>query len=357
MKTLKFSTLIIALFLVGAGLYEASAEEVKKQLQQEFEVNDNTTLVLKNRFGNITINNWDKNQVLIDVTITVEHPDKEDANRMLEFLDVKFKESGNIVEAITEIDEKMRKMKWGNENKRFSIDYVVSMPSNLQLDLANKYGNVIIDELTGLAKIELKYGKLKANKILRGADDPKSEVTLAYAKGSSIEMVKWLKVNMKYSGLTIDQGEVLGLYSRYSELNADALKSLVFDSKYDVYRIDRIAVLKGEGGYTTYSVDHLEKKLDISTNYGKCVIDEVGPDFTEIKFDASYCKLEATIDPAASYNIEAEASYGKIDVPDSGKLSRIKQSNTMTISGTVGKNANPKASVKAKTKYGSIILR
>ena len=63
------------------------------------------------------------------------------------------------------------------------------------------------------------------------------------------------------------------------------------------------------------------------------------------------------LDEKASYELDAEASYGKISYHEGGgKVSRIQESNSMKVYGRVGSDENPTASVNVNTRYAGVKL-
>ena len=108
MKAPKFKSaliLIIVQLLVLTSAF-AAGEEFSKNLHKDYDADANTLLVIQNKFGDVDVNNWDKNKISIDVIITVDHKNEEKAKELIDLIDVKFSQNGNTIEAITEIDEK-----------------------------------------------------------------------------------------------------------------------------------------------------------------------------------------------------------------------------------------------------------
>ena len=81
MKTMKFRFLIVFLLVFSSAAYIYAAE-ITKSLHKEFKVSENSVLVLKNKYGKVDVQNWENNQVVIDVKIRVEHPSKETRDRL-----------------------------------------------------------------------------------------------------------------------------------------------------------------------------------------------------------------------------------------------------------------------------------
>ena len=355
MKVLKFKIAFLLVFLpILITISPIKAGQVTKDYHKEFKANDNTELTIQNKYGKVDVKNWDKNSITIDVIITVEHSDQEKAERILSYIDVEFEESGNKVKAITRFDDKFEKFWRGR--KKFSIDYTVNMPKNLKLNLSNKYGSVFINEITGRANIEVKYGSLKANKIIWDNTKPLSQVTLGYSNGS-IEECKWLRLNIKYSKIEIEESKALVIISKYcSKVHINKSSSIVSESKYDSYQIGHITNFVSMSGYTSYNIEQVDKKIDLETRYGSCKINYVPENFESIKIDSKYTDITIGIDPDASYHLKGEAEYAKIHYPEGGRVSFISENNEMSVSGFVGKDENTKSKVVIYTKYGNIRL-
>lgn len=360
MKAPIFKSTLLLIFvqiLVITSVF-AGSEEFSKNLHKEYNADANTLLMIQNRFGDVDINNWDKNQVTIDVTITVDHRNEEKAKELIDYINVKFSQSGNTIEAITEIDDKFSKwnsFSFGDDRKEFSIDYKVNIPKGIKLDLENKYGDVFINEIAGHAKISVKYGNLKVNKISRENVKPLSEVYLAYSKGT-IEECKWLNLTLKYSKLEIEKCKALIAITKYSKLYVDRGSSIVCESKYDEYRIGKVTNFVTTSAYTDFDINEVYKKMEFDNRYGNINIDYVPADFEKIDIENEYGNIDIGIDPNASYYLKGYAKYADIDYPSQGKVSRIKESTSLQVEGIVGTDNNTKSSVEIETKYGSVDL-
>ena len=167
----------ISLFLIS---FTISAQEVTKEYHKEYTAGTKT-LDISNKYGDVVIQSWDKDQIVIDVKVTVDMSNKERAQKFLDQIDVQFSEGTNVVSAKTIIDDKFNFTGWG-DSKKFSIDYHIKMPVGTDLILANKYGNTDIDELHGLMDLDIKYGNITAGKLTRGNIKPLSTLNLAYGK-------------------------------------------------------------------------------------------------------------------------------------------------------------------------------
>lgn len=351
----KSGKLFLALLLVSFTL---SAQEVTKEFHKEYTAGANTTLEISNRYGDVVVESWDKDQVVIDVKVTVELPNRERAQKLLGYIEVQFSEGENLISAKTIIDDKFNFTGWGFDSKKFSIDYTIKMPVGTALTLANKYGNTDINELKGLVNLNIKYGNLTAGKLTRGNVKPLNSVNLAYGKGS-IDEAGWLDITLRYVGsFDITKSQAILLDSKYSKLALSETSSMVGESKYDNLRIESINNLVLDNGYTEVNIGTLTKKLTYHGSYGSFSIDRIPSGFESLDVETHYMGVKLGIDESASYKLDAKVSYGSLRYNEDNfnKQRRNIENNSKEVSGVVGKTESPSASVNVIASYGSVRL-
>jgi hypothetical protein len=358
MKPLKFKTVLLALLLFS-GTFVFAQNKLTKEIKKEYQVSANSHLILQNRYGSINIKDWDKNSVSIDVVITVENPKKETAEKYLEYITIDFSEEGDIIRAVTNIDEKYgragtRTIVINSENK-LSIDYTVNMPKNLKISVSQRYGDVFINELTGEVAVDIRYGNLTANKLTRGNVKPLANISLSYSKGT-ISEASWLNLDLKYAEIKIDQSQALVLVTKYSRINADKSSSVVATSKYDRYTLGNLNNLVINGAYTNINAESISNRLELESRYGGVKIDKMPAGFGKIIINSSYTNVSVGIDAAASYQLNGNASYGSIKYPSTGRISRIAGNKDTTVNGFVGTDENSSSEVIINARYGNVNL-
>ncbi|MFZ0280090.1 MAG: hypothetical protein WAL29_00460 [Bacteroidales bacterium] len=346
---LLFSALLLATTL--------TAQEVSKEFHKQYTPGSNTTLDISNKYGDVTVETSDQNQVTIDVKVTVELPNRDKAEKLLSYIDVQFSEGQDLISAKTVIDEKFNFTGWG-ESRRFSIDYNIKMPASLNFTMSNRYGNTELEELTGLVNLNIKYGNLTSEALTRGNEKPLNHLSLAYGK-ASITTAGWLDIQVRYSGnLEIGKSQALLLDSRYSRMQLGETSSLVGSSKYDNLKIENINNLVLDAGYSDVVVETLNKKLKFDGGYGGLTVEEIPAGFESIETDTRYIGVKLGIDSDASYNLDAKLSYGNLKFNEDNfqNQKRIVQNNSNETTGIVGKDSSPTAMVKVIASYGSVRL-
>ncbi len=358
MKTLKYrsASLFLASVLLTALLNGQT--ELKKEYHEEFMVTPSMVLDLSNRYGDIDIQTSETGRVIIDVRVTLRYPNREKAEMLLSYIDVEFSEDSDRISARTVISSKFSFSGWNSESRRFRIDYKVKMPENMNLELVNRYGNTILDDLSGHAALDIKYGNLTAGNLSRGNEKPLNSIIMAYGNGS-VEEAGWLDAAFRYcSNFTISLSQALLIDSKYSKIQLGTVSSLVGDLKYDNLKINTINNLVLNSGYTTINIGTITRKLEFDVSYGSISIDRVPAEFESIDLKTRYTGVKIGIDDAASYRLNGSASYGELKFRENNyrNIKRIVENNSTNVEGIMGNEESPESRVKINAAYGTIRL-
>jgi hypothetical protein len=350
----KTGTILIASLFLAISV---SAQPAVKEFHKEYTAGPNTTLDISNKYGDVNVETSDQNQVVINVKVTVELPNREKAEKLLSYIDVMFSENDNTISAKTVIDEKFNFSGWG-DSRRFSINYTVKMPSRLNLTLANRYGNTDLDEIGGLVKLDIKYGNLTADNFKRGNDKPINYISLAYGK-AAINDAGWLDINSRYVGsFKVVKSQALLLDSKYSKIDIGETSSIVGETKYDNIRIGNINNLILDAGYSDINIGTLTKKLKFDGGYGSFSVEKIPAGFESIESDTKYIGVKLGIEDNASYQLYAKLSYGNLKFNEDNfkNQKRIVENNSSETSGIVGKESSPSSKVNISATYGTVKL-
>ncbi len=352
-QTSKKTALLIFIGTFTIAVAFGRKNEFTREYKKEYPVNENTSLSLDNKYGNIDVMNWTKDRISIQVVLKVNAPNEEKADKLFDQISIEFSQSGDAISANTEFNDDFSKIFGNNGNNLLDIHYTVYMPTDVPMNLVNKYGNVFINELVSTSTIDIKYGNLKANKLLHNEQKPFTEVLLAYSN-AEIESCSWIKFDIKYSKTEIKDSKALIILSKYSKVFVDKGTSIVTESKYDTYRLGKISNLLATAGYTNFKAQEISNKILMETRYSDLTVDYVPADFQSIKITTSYGNYKIPIDPSASYKIDGYAKYAKIYVPESAKVSRMSENNEYRVQGVVGTDQNTTTEVTVNSHYGNV---
>ncbi len=139
--------------------------EKTKTYNKSYTVSNDDRITLDNRFGELKINTWNKNEVKVDITIRAEARTDEVAQRILDKISIQDGKSGNGVYFKTIVGNDNNQRWEKGEKQGFSIDYVVSVPARNPLNASNEFGNMVIGDYSGELTLQSKFGSLNAGKL------------------------------------------------------------------------------------------------------------------------------------------------------------------------------------------------
>jgi hypothetical protein len=347
--------IILILFLIPLTITATNKKgkyTKTKTINKEFKVSENATLNVNNKYGNIVITNWDKNQIEIEVTITTNGDNEDKVKKRLEQITVEFNANSSNVSAKTYIEKKSSSWNlWGNKNNvNMQINYLIKMPITNNVDLSNDYGAISIDKLEGSVKIDCDYGKLTIGELMNS----NNKIELDYTNKSTIEFMKDGEIDADYSRLHIEKSGRVELNSDYSHLSFGEIESLDYDCDYGDLKIENAGSISGNSDYMHTSVNKLSGTGNFDSDYGSIKINELGENFKNIIVESSYAHIKFGLQPSTSFNISASLSYGKLKHDDRFTFNKeIKKSSSKYYEGYYN-TSNSTNNITIKSSYGSV---
>jgi hypothetical protein len=338
-------SLLLSLLLIAVVSFSLSAQDAMKDYTEAFDVSKGVTLSSNTKYSDVEVLTWDKNVVDILAEVKVEASSKSNAEEKLSKIDVKIGKSGNTISLETTFGEA-----W-SRNAKVDIHIIIKAPAYLNLDMESAYGDLFIQELTGLVLLDLKYSNLKAGNLARGNEKPYNKMGLSYSNGS-IETAGWMELELAYSDLDVSDSKMLFVKSKYSKLMGEKTGGIVTEGTYDKYYFDEVDNFVAELRYSGLKFGVLNKKLDVVSKYTDIKITGVSKEFKTLNASSSYGNIYLKMDEGASFKFEGETRYGNINLALDGKLSKSKENNIVKVWGNVG--SAPKGSMKLEARYGNI---
>ncbi len=350
MKTLLKIAIFTLMFLFLLGIKGVKAhDEFTKVIKKEFAINPDAQLTISNQFGKVHCTNWDKNFISIEVTITVNASDQDEAVKRFNRISIDFSDSPSAVSAITSFQEGKSSGKG-----RFSIDYMINMPVTISLDITNKFGDIYVNEVQGKSRMNLSYGNLEAKKL--GNSDNLLDIKFSKAR------VNWIKgavLTLKYSEMTLDYAGSLRLDSKFSNLDAEKIIALNVVFEGGKLNMENSSAVDSKSRFSDIDIQRIEQTLNLDIQYGNCDVHEMPADFTSVNIRNKYGDVSVGLSEQAKYSLEADLKFCDLDFPsEKAKFSFRSTSPTAnSYKGTVGGTESPVSRVIIHSEYGNVSLQ
>jgi hypothetical protein len=294
--------------------------EKKKTYNKSYSVSSSDKISLENRFGELKITTWDKNEVKVDITITAEAGTDEKAQRILDGITIEDGKSGDGVYFKTKINDNKKDDQWEKgEKQKFSINYNVYLPSRNPLKASNEFGAMFIGDYTGEATLQSKFGSLTAGKITNA-----KKITVEFGK-ATIEAVRNGDLIVKFSQASIGNldGSVDAVFEHCGgiKLNIDNnLKELSVRNEFTSLYLDVTTNLSANFDIHT-SFAELNNKTDFNIKEEWDGKNDRGPNFnhkysgksgsgnTDVKVSSNFGKV--TVGHNLPDNVVNEKSRGR----------------------------------------------
>lgn len=346
MKTLtKISVILLLSIAVTGNLYARHAADFSKVISKEFPVSRDARFVIDNKYGDIHCNNWDKESISIEVKISVDARNQEAANAFFDKIKINLSGTTSLVEARTVITENLRM------NGSFSIDYTINMPAWINLEAANKFGDLYVNELTGKAKIDIGYGNVEIQKL----ENSDNLIDVKFGN-ANIDWIKGAVLNLKYSNFEGSYAGSLKLSAKYSNFNGKQVIALDMLFEGGKLELENSSLVACKSKFADITINKIEQKIDLDNQYGSFTTDEINFDFASIVVVNSYGNIDIGIPGTSAYLLDAEMHFCNLDYNES-KLTvdyRNDSGHDLVVKGTIGQN--PKGSVKVTSNFGNVSL-
>ncbi|WP_018627872.1 hypothetical protein [Niabella aurantiaca] len=293
---------IFSLFLLLLAVSSARASnddwsaEKRKTFSRSYPLTDHSRVSIKNSFGNVHISNWNKNEVKVDVTITVKANSDEAASALLDAITIEENEGTTI-----SFETKIRSRNNGGRRSKSSsmqIDYVVHLPAATALKVTNSFGSTFIPDRSGNTELSQSYGNLTTG-------------SLTNTEHLAVDFGKLIATQLENSKVLI----------KFSQVNIDKLSgnfdgNFQFCTKPFIGLTTAIRNVKIDTKYSDLTISipsSFDASVDIVTNFGRVtnnsdlkLTDKDGGKLTETRYTAPGNKT--------GRRISIRSEFGKIQL-------------------------------------------
>ncbi len=312
----KLSMILAAAMISGIIMAQ---EKVSKRVTQNYQLTNAGELQIDTKYGNVKINGWEKNNISITVDITVTHKKLENAQSLLSRIKPEFKTMSNFVGIISRIEDKnegffakyfSKANPFDFDRSNVQINYTIYLPMNAELDITNKFGDVVLDDWSGKLKVDAQHGDIWISKNLNNAD-----IDLKYGKLKA-KNINYGSIRLKNGSIGLTKSTDLRLTSSGSDINIKEIASLELYSSKDEINIEEVGNVSGSLEFTKMQLDNLDDGMDLVMKISDFKLSNIHSADAKINIHQESSEIVLSIQDF-SFNFEATLEEGLLRIPKS----------------------------------------
>lgn len=350
----KFFPLILAV-LTGLGVSYANdfkgRHTKEKTIKKEFSVNADALLKISNSYGNLVLNSWNENRVVIEVHITTNGNNEDKVQRKLDEITVDFEASASMVSAKTRFSKDNSWGWWGkNNNVNMQINYTINLPVKNSVHLSNDYGGIALDRVDGHAKISCDYGRLDLGE-LRGRNN---QLSFDYTSKSQIEFINSGSINADYSGFVVEKAGDLKIVADYTNSEVRKMANLEYSGDYGKMDIGEAENIEGSGDYLNTNLGTIHGNVDITADYGSIRIERMAEDAGNLSIRTDYTGIKIGYDAGYQFDFEISTEYAGVKGKEDFTINISREKNSDRYYSGYHGSAGSGNFVRINSEYGSV---
>ena len=363
-KTMKANILIASICLGLLVVAHGQEVSMEKNYARSFFSKEGDKIEVFNKYGEIIVQPWLSDSVRFEVVLRANGKNQESVNKVVRRIDVELRKIGNLITARTKVDRKSSGFlndllndfgeysKSVLGNNKFTVDYQIWIPADLDVSIENRFGNLYLGNLEGEVAIDLAHGDIRGNRFGKS-------VRLKHSYGkATFEHIEKGNLNLRGSELKVQSSGQLDFQSSSSEIYLEAIRNLRFDSRNDKFFIEEVENMEGEGSFTDLDVQAMGKNGRLDFSYGDIYLRSIATDFKLLDINGNSTDINIILDQYSYLRARIEGPEDRMILPNSMlSLKReMKDEKTISLEGFVGNTNAVIGDLSLKTKGGKVIV-
>ncbi|SEM11330.1 hypothetical protein SAMN04487910_4139 [Aquimarina amphilecti] len=321
MKDIFYKKLIILVLILFTGHYTNGQEKLSKSIQKIYDFSNAGELQLENKYGNIIINGWDQNKAKVTIDITVSKKDKDDAKDLLGRIQPILNTSDDFLSIFLNIEEKSdsffskvfnRVNPFDFDKGNIQIDYHIYLPVNAEIQLTNKFGDIIINDWNGKLKTNLQHGDMWINNEIMNAN-----IELKFGKLHT-KSITYGKIELKNSEFDHETSKNLRVISSGSTITIKQVDNLEIYSSKDKVSIETIDEIKGELEFTNIIIEKLKNTINLTMDVADFRVEKILKQNADININQKSSEVNINISEL-NFDFSASLEQGLLRIPKTFK--------------------------------------
>ncbi|MFD1144810.1 DUF4097 family beta strand repeat-containing protein [Larkinella insperata] len=211
------------IFLLTFFAFPAAAQTrlqvVTKTVEKELAYSSGQRVNLTAQKADITIKGWAKATVLVRIKLMARHPERDVAERELDYLKYDIELRNNVIDISNRFTIPQRA---GSVKGNLKAVYEIWLPTRSLLTVNNTFGDVNLSDLAGETVVKLEFGKLSINNL-----SGKTTITSEYGDIEASELAGTFAIKAEKAETVLRElGGNGRIQSRYGKVSIYPLTSL-----------------------------------------------------------------------------------------------------------------------------------
>lgn len=309
--------ILILVFIAMQHLVGAQMFNDNWQTQRTYKASRSYRVTINNKYGSVMVSTWNKDSVRISVTRGISEKSPERLKRLVESIDIRFRESQGqvMVETFvgsrhtTFIQDVKEAGNFSTAGPRTKIDYIIMVPAHVHLDITNKYGDVVLPDLTGHVKVDLSNGNIQGRDLSGLA-----EMNLAFGN-AEFRSIRQGTFFLNFVNFSCNEAELLTMDSRSSEIKVKDVDHFKISSRRDRIALNNARFLEAETYFSNINCYNLEEYGSLKLTYGRLENLSLASSFKGCDIVSQTCDVYLGLVAPAPYSALIKANK-LINLPD-----------------------------------------
>jgi hypothetical protein len=231
------------------------------------------------------------------------------------------------------------------------------IPSDNDLKINNKFGNIYFSDFNGNLDVELSNGDIKAHNL-----DKAATINLKFGN-CKLNRINEGKIELSYSDFRTKTATNLKILSKSSTVSIDKINKIEINSKRDKYYIGNANSIHGKAYFSYLNFDIFNENVFLNTSYGDLTIENSNSLFDMFELNASYTDITLTIpkniDCYFEYYFNEKTTFRLPHAFDSFEKVRIRgrEDEDFLIKGNITEKDQAKSKIIIKQNSGFLLIQ
>ncbi len=312
-----YKSLLLPLLACVLSQAAMAQETVSKTVEKSFPISSKGIFYVDNKYGDVEIIGTEGETAEVKMSVKITDKSEEEALDLLERVQPEFKIVGDMIYLSSEILEKSgsvisRYFKKANplnsEKNHVQIKYTIQLPKKTNLQVINRYGDLIIDSFFGDLTADIQHGDIWINN-----DLGKASIKLKFGKLKAHEISN-ASIELKNAELVLRKANEVTMITSGSVVEIEELEILNLTSSKDKFSLGRVDWIKGDSKFSVMNIDSLGRYLELSLKITDLLVSELGNKNPNIIIDQDSSDIEINI-TGTSFKFIGYYSEGAVKLP------------------------------------------